>query len=124
MTKLLIVIASLLSLRMADAQIESQYIAYFHGGNEVPPSTSPFTGIGYFGLEGDTLVFDVQVLFPDPYSYFLPSGAGICGPAGRGTNGPLIFDWPTYEFGHIVPSEHPPFARGSFWIEYSGSVSL
>jgi hypothetical protein len=77
------------------AQDTSQFISYLHGGNEVPRNDSSYSGVGYFLLQGNTLSYLVNVPFPS-FSNFLPIDAGIYGPAGRGTNGDLIFDWPTF----------------------------
>ena len=61
------------------------------GANEVPANDSPYTGSGWFKLDGNVLNYGVGI----GWSFF-PTGAGLYGPARASSNGPLIFDWPTY----------------------------
>ena len=92
MKRLLILTLTLVSLLNTRAQDTVQFVVSLHGGNEVPPNASPYKGAGGFLLEGNTLSFGVSLPWPN----LTPSGAGIYGPAARGTNGNLIFDWPDY----------------------------
>ena len=70
------------------AQTPRQFTVKFSGTNEVPPSASPSTGFGLLSLYGNTLWYYVGV--ERDLDWF----AFIHGPAGPGTNGPLIADFP------------------------------
>jgi len=112
----------MLATATAQVHVEPQFIAYFHGGNEVPPNDSSFSGVGYFMLEGNVLSF-VADLPLKQFTYFFPSGAGIYGPAGRRTNGSLIFDLPPYQIEVEAPPVRPPF-NNWYSVEYVGSGTL
>ena len=86
--KFLIVLAGLVRTDSAQAQGTLQFIATLTGTNEVPPNTDPTVGNGAFSLDGNILNFEVLV----PAETFISLRAFIQGPAGLGTNGPVIFD--------------------------------
>lgn len=116
MKKIGILFLTLGMVARSGAQDASQFVAYLHGGNEAPPNNSAYSEVGYFVLQGNALSYLISVPFP-PFSNFLPTDAGIYGPAGRGTNGDLIFDWPTFDIEIAVP-----YPGGT--IRYSGSSNL
>lgn len=107
------------------AQNELGFIAYLHGLNEVPPSGSSFAGVGSFTLQGNQLEYDVKVSFLDhPAFFFIPSGAGVFGPASRTENAPKVFDWPTFTLGRPIPPPGPVPIQYVLWVEYTGVETL
>ncbi len=91
------------------------FAVYLWGSNEVPPNDSPYRGFGTLTLNGNVLSYDIGLLFPT----LAPIDAGIYGPALPGTNGDLIFDWPSYIFVPGVPNS--TFHGG---LAYRGDLTL
>ena len=116
MKRILILAAMVMTLLNATAQDTMQFVVHLSGVYEVPPNDSPYKGEGWFTLEGNILDYSVQLPL---VSELLPPGSGIYGPAGVGTNGALIFDWPNYEV--ILPVPNSTFYGA---LRYSGSHTL
>src|SRR5438094_940142 len=70
------------------AQGTLQFEATLTGASEVPPNSDPTVCTGVFSLSGNVLDFYVDV----PAVTFIADSAYIQGPAGPGTNGPIVFD--------------------------------
>lgn len=111
MKKLVAVLTgTLVSLAAASAQTTFQFTANLNGANDVPPNDSGDMIVGVFALTDNILSYRIPIGF-DPWV------GAIHGPAGPGTNAPVIF-----AFGQrrcIDP--HPPRTGGCFFIE---SVTL
>jgi len=86
----------------APAQGTFQFQATLTGANEVPPNNDPTVGTGVFTLSGNLLTFRVDV----PLITFITTGGTINGPAGPGTNAPVVFDLGFF-------SAHPGNSQGS-----------
>ncbi len=107
---------------VASAYAQLQFCATLSGTNEVPPNSDPTVCTGTFSLVGSNLNFYVDV----PAVTFIAQNAYIQGPAGAGTNAPIIFDLggPVFQGGSpqfgIPPSYvffspyTPPFGAGPF----------
>jgi len=102
----LLVVASLTGVQ---AQGTFEFIVNLSGADEVPPNSSPFTASGSLSLDGNVLRYLIGRAGWD----FLPSSAGIYGPATSGQNGSLIFD-----MGNYGLSPNPPT------LQYGGAFTL
>jgi CHRD domain len=89
--KTLLQILALVGSTAFSTSAQETFAVNLSGANEVPPNNSPSAGSGWFTLEGNVLNYGVGIGWS-----FWPTGAGLYGPARPGSNGPLIFDWPTY----------------------------
>jgi len=84
----LLIIALLACALKAQAQGVIQFYAATSGTNVVPPNNDPTVAHTSFTLDGNVLSFLIYV----PAETFTSWNAYIQGPAGPGTNGPIIFD--------------------------------
>lgn len=108
---------------LGQAQGTLPFAATLTATNEVPSNNDPTIGTGTFSLTGNTLGFFVNI----PAVFFISVHAYIQGPAGPGTNGPIIFDLggpgfqggnefgtpPSWMFSSAAP---PPFWAGPYTL--------
>jgi len=104
MKKAAVVSALLACAVQASAQGTLQFSTVLTGANEVPPNSDPTLGTGSFTLSGDVLSFRVDV----PAVTFITTGGFINGPAGPGTNAPVIFDLGFFSFHGGSSQGDPP----------------
>ena len=102
------------------AQGTFEFTAYLHGTNVVPPSQLPYTGTGAFTLSGTTFGYEVRT---GPLSFF---DAAIYGPAGSGSNGPMLFSLRFKEGVPPLPPSEPGYAlwQGTATISSAQSQDL
>jgi len=100
---------SLLGLAGAPAQGTFQFTVNLSGANAAPSNDSLYTAQGTLTLNGDLLAYSIGRSGWD----FLPSSAGIYGPASPSQNGNLIFD-----FGNYGLTPNPPT------LSYLGAFTL
>src|SRR5438477_2494761 len=112
--KKLAYLAAFLGLQFISSGQEGNFIAYFWGENEIPPNHSTTRAQGSFYLDGNFLNYIVSLSDP----FFMPTDAGIYGPARPGTSGPMLFDWPRVHHG--IPD---PNGQGG-GLYYSGGINL
>ena len=111
MKKLLFIALLTGSIVSAFAQGTLQFTVNLNGASEVPPNNSPYVGSGFFTLDLNTDVLNYGVGMS--WSYFLPTSAGIYGPANASQIGSLILDLGNYHMSFNPPS-----------INYGGGFSL
>ncbi len=91
----------------APAQDTICFTATLTGTNEVPPNNDPTVATGTFSLTGTSLSFLVDV----PALTFISVSGSIQGPAGPGTNAPIIFDLGGPVFHSGSSQGDPPIYR-------------
>ncbi|PYJ80630.1 MAG: hypothetical protein DME22_23775 [Verrucomicrobia bacterium] len=109
MKKTIALLLTFVSLASAQAQGTLQFTVSLNGGNEVPPNSSPYTASGTLTLSGNTLNYSMGRNAWD----FLPTSAGIYGPATESQNASIIFD-----LGSYILSPNPPT------MSYIGAVTV
>jgi CHRD domain len=112
------------------AQGTLQFTVDLNGSNEVPPNDSPYTASGNLTLDGNTLDYSIGRLGWD----FLPTSAGIYGPAAPGQTNSLIFDLGNYslspnppELGYgggftLTPGEISGLESGLWYVNWTSST--
>ncbi len=115
MKKILILIASVITLASIQARETIHFTAELNSTNLVPPQMGTATGEATFSLKGSSL----------HYLITLPTGwpavfAEIHGPAGSGTNAPVIFDL-FWDFAFCTVSFLDPTTNQCY---VTGNVSL
>jgi hypothetical protein len=75
-----------------------QFTCTLTGTNETKPNNSPYVGTGALTLQGNILNYGVGML-----SHFVPTSAGIYGPARTEQDGRLVFN-----LGKFIHSFNPP----------------
>ena len=113
MKKIILILLLSGSLTSVHAQGTLQFGATLTGADEVPPNGSTYDGSGTFTLTGSSLDYSVGMLAP----FFLPTSAGIYGPATAGQTNSLIFDLGSYLID--APSGSFPGSLG-----YIGTLTL
>ncbi len=109
MKKPLLLVLAFAGLASAHAQGTLQFTASLNGGNEVPPNSSPYTASGTLTLDGNLLSYSIGRSGWD----FLPTSAGIYGPATQSQNASIIFD-----LGNYLLSPNPPT------MGYGGAITV
>ncbi len=108
-----IVLISIAALALAaNAHGQIHFYATLSGTNEVPPNTAPYTADGSFWLDGNVLTCVIG--FKPPL--FLPTSAGIYGPAEPGETGKLIFDLDLFIILNPLPGESGFGYAGTFTL--------
>jgi len=112
MKKLLSLVFLTSSIVSTLAQGTVQFSVNLNGANEVPSNGSLATGSGQFTLNGGLLDYTLGMTSAGPNTFFLPTSAGIYGPANANQAGSLVFD-----LGNYVQSANPPSL--SYFGEFS-----
>ena len=118
---LLIAVAVSLAVVFAMPASAQNYIATLRGTNEVPPNTSPATGLACFTLEFDGIYYYLNYEVSFSGLVAPQTAAHIHGPAAAGVNAGVLFPFPVGSpiFGTIGPLLNPavqlPQLNGALW---------
>jgi hypothetical protein len=88
MKPLIAFLCVLSSAGLTFAQGSLEFLSPLSGANQVPPNSSPYSGLGQFTLTGSLLEWAVNLNAP----FFSDTGGFVHGPAGPGSTAPMLFD--------------------------------